>query len=420
MVNSLRVILVIFMFAYWNFPVYLTTVPAWVNQIIYNGLPILYLLRHRFELLVLIKKASQYTYCIYVIFLIAIIVSWSLVVLAYNDSNDYSYFGKFFVVIRCIYVDVFLLLISRGIFEQKDSISSFCWFWGASLTFCVLFTIISLLFPGFRADWQSLVAYTASSEDFMDTAMYITRFSIGGFAGYGQTIVCSLGVVFSIILMSKGYKIGILFLLSSLLGNLFYGRFGVILSCFAIVFFALRTISIKKIGVYLISVLAMCIIFDIFFEMLDNPLLDAWKLWLMQPIEAFITGVEFGQITFGSSGDKLAYDMYWLPGIDTLIFGDGRYTNVLGDYYMHTDAGYMRIVLYFGFIGALFVYALYVVLFLWERQVNKYDALSRYMGEIVFTFLFLEEYKGDGYQLFFGVMVVGILCGLIGEGKGNA
>ena len=231
--------------------------------------------------------------------------------------------------------------------------------------------------------------------------------------------MCSLGVVFSIILMSKGYKIGILFLLSSLLGNLFYGRFGVILSCFAIVFFALRTISIKKIGVYLISVLAMCIIFDIFFEMLDNPLLDAWKLWLMQPIEAFITGVEFGQITFGSSGDKLAYDMYWLPGIDTLIFGDGRYTNVLGDYYMHTDAGYMRIVLYFGFIGALFVYALYVVLFLWERQVNKYDALSRYMGEIVFIFLFLEEYKGDGYQLFFGVMVVGILCGLIGEGKGN-
>src|SRR5690606_31294028 len=63
------------------------------------------------------------------------------------------------------------------------------------------------------------------------------------------------------------------------------------------------------------------------------------------------------------STDKLS-KMYFSVPYDTLLFGDGHWNDPDGvGYYMQTDAGYMRHVLYFGLFPSMILYALYVFLF---------------------------------------------------------
>ena len=337
----------------------------------------------------------------------------SIATLIYNNSDDYSYFGKFFEVFRSIYVDVFLLLIASRTLKNENILESFSWFWGASLTFCVSFTIATLLIPELRIYWQSLIVQTQFVQELVDMEMYITRFSIGGFSGYGQTIMCSIGVALSLFLICRGHKVGYIFLVFSIVGNLFYGRIGLILSGIAIIVFMIQSKNIKIIAKSFIVIMLIVTFISIFFKVTDIPLLYAWASWLIDPIESFMNGLQYGQITFGSSGNKLVYDMYWLPNVDTLILGDGRYTDESGSYYMHTDAGYMRIVLYFGMMGAFFLYMLFMLLFLWAKHVNKFDRLSKYVTEVLLCFFIVEEYKGDAFQLLFGMMSVCIVCGIL-------
>lgn len=406
--HSLHIFLVILAFAYWNFPVYVTFVPDIINQIIYNGGPILYIIFNHKSVKYSLKNCIHSKWFIGISFTFLVTIVWAMVTLVINDSKDYSYFMKFFIVFRRIYVSIFLLLLASSVIPKKDAFVAFCYCWGWSIAFCVIFTCIVLLIPDFRSWYQPFIAYNQQADSLTDIAMYITRFSIGGYAGFGQTIICSFSFSFSLYLIEKQSKVGVLLLLLSLLGNMFYGRFGIILSFFILLFTFVRVLSIKH---FLRGILVTGLVIFMFYvclELINNPLLDAWKLWLLQPVEAFFTGLEFGQITLGSSGDKLAYDMYFMPGVDTLLFGDGQYLNDDGSYYMHTDTGYMRGMLYFGVIGLLLLYGIYVFLCLWGIYCSA-EMYKKYMCEVMLLLLFLEEYKGDSYELFFGVIFAIVL-----------
>ena len=76
---------------------------------------------------------------------------------------------------------------------------------------------------------------------------------------------------------------------------------------------------------------------------------------------------------------------------------------------MHTDAGFMRIILYFGGIGAFFVYASFLSLLFLAISKLKNEQFALYMCEITLVLFFLAEYKGDPYALFFGVAMVLLL-----------
>ena len=77
----------------------------------------------------------------------------------------------------------------------------------------------------------------------------------------------------------------------------------------------------------------------------------------------------------------------------TLIIGDGRHTED-GHYYMRTDIGYMRIIFFWGLIGAIPTY------FLTFRYIYKTRRLSPIVFiQLLITFL-IFEYKGDVYYEF--------------------
>ena len=71
-----------------------------------------------------------------------------------------------------------------------------------------------------------------------------------------------------------------------------------------------------------------------------------------------------------TSSTSVLKTMYFNVKNSTLLFGDGRYTNQDNTYYMHTDAGYMRNILFFGLIGLLFLIAFQMLFFDWRKDIQ--------------------------------------------------
>ena len=86
-----------------------------------------------------------------------------------------------------------------------------------------------------------------------------------------------------------------------------------------------------------------------------------------------------------------------------LIVGDGRYT-VQGLYYMNTDVGYLRGILYFGILGLLF-------LIYYQWQLLKVDSQHRKTQLFLFSIFFLVliyELKGEvaGVLIMFQALIL--------------
>ena len=90
------------------------------------------------------------------------------------------------------------------------------------------------------------------------------------------------------------------------------------------------------------------------------------------------------------------YRMYFIPALETVAVGDGRYME--GSlYYKGTDIGWLRPVLYYGLFYTLLGYAAVIQLFfvlkarLWELKRNERNAIIL----MWFITLFLAELKGE-------------------------
>jgi hypothetical protein len=90
--------------------------------------------------------------------------------------------------------------------------------------------------------------------------------------------------------------------------------------------------------------------------------------------------------------------MYFPLSELTLLFGDGRYSNPDGSYYMHTDAGYMRNFLSIGGATLLLIYVEVLLLLSLARQINwvKYNKLSQFKTAFfLIVFVLFVHLKGD-------------------------
>lgn len=89
-----------------------------------------------------------------------------------------------------------------------------------------------------------------------------------------------------------------------------------------------------------------------------------------------------------TSTTKMFDNMYFSVNADTLILGDGKYTNEDGSYYMNTDVGYMRNILFFGLIGISFMILYQSLFFLWSKE-------ARSSSLIFFMYILIIHLKGD-------------------------
>lgn len=114
-----------------------------------------------------------------------------------------------------------------------------------------------------------------------------------------------------------------------------------------------------------------------------NDSLLTWQEWAF----SFIKQLFIDKEVTDYSATHMVEDMYYMPKTDTFLFGDGMYTNSNGSYYGHTDAGFMRLLLYGGIICLGLVYLFMTNLTFRIIRVSKSIVFKRFV--LLTTILFL-------------------------------
>lgn len=380
---------------------YFANIPIALQQALYWGWPIFFI-AYRFKNICF----SMNKWVLLSILLLFIALVWGGSVIVFSGSNDFSYIirilytYRYMILFFCLYVAV-LEFSNEDIFENISK-----WYIG------FIFILISSTLYFFvnyedRFLWQSLWVEDMVKERLISMEKYIMRFSIIGYVGFEETLRCSLGILFSWYLITRRKTVGYIGIILSIIGNFFYGRIGVIISAIYIVLLFLNRDTLK----FVIAMLLFFIGCYFGLLMIDNPSVNLWLLWICDPIESFFSGLAVGQLTFGGSADILIERMYFPLDTETLMHGDGKYTTTEG-YYMNTDAGFMRILLFGGIPMMLLVYGAFLCLSYsaYIRLKKTQNILKKTVLPLVIAF-FISEYKGDPYPFYFGIMMLWNLVG---------
>ncbi len=254
--------------------------------------------------------------------------------------------------------------------------------------------------------WETVIYIDESQQKILSIEEYITRFGLAGFSNFIPTFMCSMSVIFSFFLILNKHKESFFYIqiFLNLLGNFFYGRVGAITSLVFIFFFIGYFITVKKnIRLFLfcsLSILSMSFIMRYLYT--TDELFANWIDWAFRPFKRFIDTGKFGD----GSSDILLNRMYFIPKTKTFLFGDGKYTE-FGKYYMNTDAGFMRIMLYSGIFAQGFIYlsvlslligCLYAI-----KNISKSGCMPIFLS-MLFQFLFFE-FKGEIWHIVVAVLL---------------
>lgn len=183
-------------------------------------------------------------------------------------------------------------------------------------------------------------------------------------------------------------------LISVLLGGR-TGGIGVIITIILFAYFIIEgkkihTKAIKCGGLFLIiSTLGILV-----FKFMVNATL--WKTIINFAFEPFYRLIDEGRLGT-SSTDILLGRMLIKPSVEQFLWGDGMYINPSGGYYMHTDIGYLRHLLFYGIVGSLLLYTFFFIL---SYKICKYGyylygkriAISLMLWCI---YIYIIHFKGD-------------------------
>ncbi len=264
-----------------------------------------------------------------------------------------------------------------------------------------LYVICSLvlLIPSLHNFYTGIVSITnvtsAEQMEQLYSQTYYTRFGLQGFSGFGATLMCTLAVLLSCYLIVVGtnkkkhirpyfIRLGI-----SIIGTALYGRIGLLVSVVLVaITFVYVAIFYNRYGM-LFSVIFVVISLIILFVLNAQALEQISSInWMF---EGFFNFLNTGK--FSTQSSTVLTSMYIHPSLQTILYGDGYYT-VMGKYYMSTDVGFLRPLLFFGIFGEI-VYYIQVLPLL----DSIHDRLKSLNGNfLIFSCLVLLvifEFKGE-------------------------
>ena len=173
---------------------------------------------------------------------------------------------------------------------------------------------------------------------------------------------------------------------------MFYGRSGLVLTIISSIIGFL--VWQKNQGKKILRVIALLAIgIALLFRVKDAPSIYQWYIWMSSPIKNILTTGRFNNVSFNTT----FYEMIFVPEIKTIIFGDGKYVEN-GHYYMQTDSGLMRNILFWGILGVLVSYGVTICSIFELKKTNGFLTLLVIVCFIVF------ELKGAVYYEFIALM----------------
>ncbi len=299
------------------------------------------------------------------IFWIIIALTLSVFVPSLHGTYDFSYINVILAIFRKALILAFLFVLTEKKHGREALIEHFMYYYALATVLYILSTMMFALLPPLRIMWQNLLHMNAFTQNLLRSFGYANRFGWAGFAGYRNTIDCTVSLIFFIYLFaSKESKIRIkslsfvILVLICFLGNMFYGRSGVLASVICLI---VGLVLYKKINPKIIlGILVVGFVGGLTINYLKAriPELNDWYIWITTPFYNLITTGSFNNY----SADSLLNDMIFMPEGHTLLFGDGRYVDpVTGSYYMRTDSGFMRQILFWGagITGVMYAFWLY-------------------------------------------------------------
>jgi hypothetical protein len=225
---------------------------------------------------------------------------------------------------------------------------------------------------------------------------------------YGLSVLFSMGAILLVFVSKyrRFIKQDWFFLLSFncvLVGIMFSGRtgwFGIGLA--VLMYFYLNGFNdylstIKTKFSRLAISLSVLVLFVIFFV---NPSIIKTINNFLLPFafELFINFFSQGDLT--ASSFEYTQKMYYQVSPSTFFLGDARWDALPGklyQYYGQTDAGYMRHMLFYGAIGSLILYTMYIFLFKYMYRIGKKVFGKPYavLSVVLCIYFFVAHWKGD-------------------------
>lgn len=266
-----------------------------------------------------------------------------------------------------------------------------------------LFQSIFQIFAFFSPSLQSFVELFHSNTTTEIAQMYSNNrgLALAGTVFFGLSTVYGLVFLFffkKVIEQNKFTYIDVLSFIILFIGGFFTGRTFFVGVGVAFMYFICSSFStIKKIK----TVWRICVIVVLGSIIIWNALpysqqVVIWNL-LLYVFEMVFNYTNTGSLTTTSSS-HLFNEMYFPISLSTFCFGDGLYAGANGTYYLHTDAGYMRNILYMGVGGLMLLMG--TDFFLVFGSPARDSQFTRF-GLFVFLYLAIIHFKGEvfGYLI---------------------
>lgn len=320
---------------------------------------------------------------------------FSIVIPSVYGTGDFTYFTDSIltmvkILLRMLFISIIIL---KNIPDATKETFMKYFIFSCCLYICS--TFIMILLPGIKDIFYNLVKESEHAKLMALDPQYATRYGWAGFSGFEYTFKCVLAIVFTCYLLGKRIKdnkiwiyVGIvLFLLA---GTLFYGRIGSLfgLGVLCVLFLRLLKKRPKILIVVIICGILLCI--GLFILQSRNEAVRTWFEWAF---DLFVTFIETGKFQTDSS-NVLIQQMLFIPEPQTMLFGDGMYSTATG-YYMETDAGIMRTLLFGGIGFAALRYLTFYLPLAWRVLNKDSDKEQRWLFFWVLLLCIVFEIKGE-------------------------
>lgn len=368
-------------------------------------LPIVYLLFHIEWSVNFIKRVScTYAGLSIILFLGLFLESiiWPVVMGTFEFTFVTEYWRRFFLL---LVKNVFLLsFYELNIGKQQSNMDEYMKYFIYSVIGYICFTVVTIISKDIREILMDCLYLTEKNRIDLQYSSYFTRFGWSGWSGFDETMLCTVGVSLSCIMILKfenktSKQMKYLFLAGvMLLGNMFYGRTGLTISLLCLILTCVIAFFRGQLKfVFLFFLLFLFAMGSLLFVKEYVPAINNWFDWAFS---AFVNLIESGK--FRDNTGSLGYlfeKMYWIPQADTLLLGDGYYTYD-SKYYMETDSGIMRLMLYFGIANYLMGIIGYILI-VWAlvKKSSEFRICKEkfWIFAMILMMTLLFEIKGEAF-----------------------
>lgn len=383
-----------------------------ISYLVFYGVPLMYICLNlkyvkRIVNTILHSPIKYFVVCYVLLFLLALILP------VVQRTFDFSYLSnQIFAFPKEAIRILFLLIVFWKYVSPDGDYKLYIKYYLLSCCLYVAFTGILLICPDLKMFLYNVIKESEHSKAVALQADYVTRYGWSGFSGFEHTLKCTWGVCLSLFLIvdnikSKNIDLYVICAVM-LIGNLFYGRSGFLVSI-CILFVFVMILLKKQVKIFTFLVVAALLAAGLLgIAAILNSEVRVWFEWAFA---LFINFFEEGRIGTTST-DILLNNMFFMPELKTILFGDGMYTGTDGLYYLNTDVGFMRTLLFGGIIFLIVRYLMMTGLlcgFVHYKSVNL-KKLSKYFVVVAFVIiLVLFELKGEivitSINIMFGIVV---------------